>query len=34
MPLRQPRSMLFVSGEKVERFAKALGVDAILPADF
>ena len=30
MPLRQPRSMLFVSGEKVERFAKAMAAGADL----
>src|SRR5678816_4207987 len=30
MPTRQPRSMLFVSGEKVERFGKALAAGADL----
>ena len=30
MPSRQPRSMLFVSGEKVERFAKAMAAGADL----
>jgi citrate lyase beta subunit len=30
MPTRQPRSMLFVSGEKVERFAKAIAAGADL----
>jgi len=30
MPTRQPRSMLFVSGEKVERFAKAMAAGADL----
>ena len=30
MPPRQPRSMLFVSGEKVERFAKAMAAGADL----
>ena len=30
MPTRQPRSMLFVSGEKVERFAKAMAAGSDL----
>src|SRR6476661_9829562 len=30
MPTHQPRSMLFVSGEKVERFAKAMASGADL----